>query len=389
MRLLIITFPFLFIYSIIAELTDQIPEKNILQLFLNSSKIKQNEQMAALAENFCNSLHEKNLASVLPYCDKEQVEIVITKLLSTLGLSYNEIKYSTSQTANHIKLYVLEIFKTFRKILQGNLPIKTLFQCAYQYETTLTSMSQKKYAFYHAQKWELYWLSLIYTKLWAKKYSKKANNYLFLRYPHYSIFSDVYNPKSEDFILKQLMNKGRIDCYRPKLLFMNCSFLGNTTNISSCTFCYFLKNWNLGKPPITTQDIFSNIGYETIYERHQQTIHTLEKQFYALSNYGNILQIIMPESYMKKYVYLCSTVGYKSKAFINNNETEDVTFILDNLKHKPENLNNIDQYEFCWVVTHNAIKEAINEVEIHCYNITDTEKFSEIMNNIDEIISCL
>ena len=37
--------------------------------------------------------------------------------------------------------------------------------------------------FYHSQKNLLYWLELVYTKLWEQKYNQKLQHYLFTRFP--------------------------------------------------------------------------------------------------------------------------------------------------------------------------------------------------------------
>ena len=156
-----------------------------------------------------------------------------------------------SQSAAHLKANIPTAL-TYIVKMTNNAAHGAVFKQALQYES---SISDNSAVFYHSQKSPVYWLELLYTKLWEQKYNHKASNYLFTRFPEdQNEFANAVLQFDGQQNRALLLEKGRGTLFsdqnnlRPYLLFANYALFGNSTNRGSCSAYYFINNYNVGDP---------------------------------------------------------------------------------------------------------------------------------------------
>ena len=216
-----------------------------------------------------------------------------------------------SQSTVHLK-YSSSAIWHYIITIANNPKHKAVFQQALSHEY---SISDDSAVFYHSQKSPVYWLELLYTKLWDQKYNQKSTNYLFTRFPEDQ--SASFNATLQlDGQQKRasLLKGGRIDELRPYLLFANYAIFGNATNCGSSSAGYFINNHNVGNPSITTQTIIDKFGDQTIFDKYKVEFEQLENEFKEIIPNSVLLQFKIPHTVLSDHVYLAAPGGIKKKA---------------------------------------------------------------------------
>ncbi|CAN5126657.1 hypothetical protein BH09DEP1_BH09DEP1_6620 [soil metagenome] len=216
------------------------------------------------------------------------------------------------------------------------------------------------YTFVHGQKRGYLFPEKMYTFLWKLRNKIEVDHFLFA---HVKPLIETKKEKDEEEkVRQQLLKQGRKPQdgpMRQKLLFLNYGLFGNLNDSSSSTANYVASNVNFGSATIfiTTKDAFNFLGYQNIYNKYQSEIEALEKE-YAMSNYGTILLVAVPQKDIAKYVYLCSSGssgwgmgGVKRAIPIKGfGTTDNIATIMDALIKNPSSLNT-DDVEFCLIMT--------------------------------------
>lgn len=219
------------------------------------------------------------------------------------------------------------------------------------------------YTFVHGQKRGYLFPEKMYTFLWKLKHGVEVDDFLFAHVK--PLLKSKKEKDDEEKMRQHLLKYGRTPQdgpMRQKLLFLNYGLFGNLNDSSSSTANYVASNVNYGSSPIsiTAKDAFEYLGYQKVYKKYQSEIEALEKE-YAISNYGTILLIAVPQKDIAKYVYLCSSgsSGFgmggvkRSIPIAGIGVTDDIRLIMDALIKNPLALNT-DDVEFCLIMTQHA-----------------------------------
>ncbi len=250
-------------------------------------------------------------------------------------------------------------------------------------------VSDRMASFYHSQRSPVYWLELLYTKLWEQKYNQKSNNYLFTRFPndrtdHSNALLQFDGHKKR----ADLLENGRTDELRPYLFFANYALFGNSTNWGSCSIHYFINNFNIGDPNITTATIIGTFGDGSLFGKYRTELEQLETEFRKIVPGSVLLQINIPHQTLNEHIYLAKPFGYKKKLCISGEETDDVNTIIKTLKTNPQALEETDPHEFCLIMTPDTIHTLREHgTEIRIYGDFDQEKLKTLTDKLESLIA--
>ncbi len=293
-----------------------------------------------------------------------------------------------SQSAAHLKNNITTAWEYIRMIT-NNSKYKAAFQQAMNHEQLISDTTA---VFYHSQRSPVYWLELLYTKLWEQKYNQKSTNYLFTRFPDdVSEFSNallqIDGQEKKSILLTKGRKRGQ-DELRPYLLFANYALFGNSTNWGSCSVHYFIKNFNVGDPSITTQAIMDKFGDNALFGKYKTELEQLEKEFKEIVPNSVLLQLAIPHNVLNNHIYLAAPGGYKKTLQISSEEIDDVTTIIKTLKTNPKALDQTDEQEFCIVMTPDTVHTLREQgAEIRVYGDFDQEKLNVLMGKLEALIA--
>ncbi|MGE0206288.1 MAG: hypothetical protein AB7R69_00395 [Candidatus Babeliales bacterium] len=346
---------------------------NIIKMLKNEKKIKHFPVIYALS-------NEKQKSLLFPF----------------LAQNFNFRIIPNTQSGNHLQENISEFTESFEHL---NTTLE-VFNKAMEYEAEL--IQKKHYVFYHAQMWNIYWLELLYTKLWQLKHTKQLDNYIFTRFPENSDCNQsAQHIAQEKELRRKILREGRFDKNsRQALLFTNYALFANTTNLGSSTPQYFLNNSNISKLNIQSKEIFEKFKQGSFYLKHKKEIDSLEEEFNNLSIYGNLIQISVPKNHLEKHIYLAKSGGYKAKAqlkregplsyLFETRNSDNVLELLETLKSNPEKIINSDEKEFAWIVTEDTVQKAIGDgVQIQSFNTANPESFARVMHKLDTLLEKL
>ena len=283
----------------------------------------------------------------------------------------------------------------------NNPKYKMAFQQALSHEREVANNSA---VFYHSQRSPVYWLELLYTKLWEQKYNQKSTNYLFTRFPDDETeFLNAILQFDGHEKRKTLLQKGRMwhDELRPYLLFTNYALFGNATELGSCSIHYFLQNYNVGNPAITTETIMDKFGGWRRFSQYAAEFEQLEKEFKQIVPNSVLLQLCIPYEALNEHVYLAMPGGNKKKLKISDEEIDDVGAIIKTLKGNPKAFDTYtsiitpkvvygttDRQEFCVVMTPDTVHTLREQgAEVHVYGDFDQAKLYALVVKLEALIA--
>lgn len=359
---------------------------------LNILKIsnEQNQELItnAIAQNIdiYTTSYDLRFFFELEILSPKNKEIIINGIIKKVDefIGQHAIDY---QSAAHLKENAVAAWEYIRTIA-NNPKYKIAFQQAMSHEHSTSGDSA---VFYHSQKSPVYWLELLYTKLWEQKYNQKSTNYLFTRFPDdQNEFSNAVLQYDGQEKREELLKEGRngLDELRPYLFFANYALFGNSTNWGSCSVHYFLKNFNVGDPDITTQNIIDKFGDKALFDRYKAEFEQLEKEFKEIVPNSVLLQLTIPHKALNEYVYLAAPGGYKKTLQISGEETENVSTIIKTLKTNPKAFNETDQHEFCVVMTPNTVHTLREQgAEVRVYGGFEQEKLDAFVAKLEALIA--
>ena len=290
-----------------------------------------------------------------------------------------------SQSAAHLKENTMLAWEYITTIA-NNPKYKAAFQQALSHERSISNDSA---VFYHSQKSPVYWLELLYTKFWEQKYNQKSTNYLFTRFPDdVGEFSNAVlqldGQKKKSILLKE----GRINELRPYLFFVNYALFGNSARPGSCSTYYFIENFNVGDPEITSQTIIDKFGDQAIFDKYKIELEQLEKEFKEIVPNSVLLQLAIPHKTLNDHVYLAVPGGVKKKLQISGEETDDVATIIKTLKTTPKVIDDTDRQEFCVVMTPDTVHTLREEgAEVRVYGGFNQGKLNALILKLEMLIA--
>ena len=307
-------------------------------------------------------------------------EIILAKIVKIIMGSELDIKSTLSQTETYLKNIHLHrsinIINELKALKDSQL--QTLFKTVIEKER---KFGEDYYTFVHGQRREYYWPERLFTFLYSLKKKQSI--------PHF-FFAHVKDliATNEDFIFEKvhknflLQNHKYNDEARSLVLFMNYSLFANSTNRGSNSLWYLICNANSlkGTRDILARNAFKKLGFEQIYHKFEYEIEELTQEYNMAGQYGNLLFIAVPKEDIHKYVYLGISGAMKAALEIEGmGKTYDIRIIMDNLLNHPERIENIDQLEFCLIMTqHNGGLDP--HCGIHMYPILtgDPQKLAEL-----------
>lgn len=320
-------------------------------------------------------------------CGEQSQEIIMSAFTQKVDdlMGQHEID---SQSAAHLKENIIAAWQ-YVTIIANNPKYKTAFQQALTHEHSISGDSA---VFYHSQKSPIYWLELLYTKLWEQKYNQKSTNYLFTRFPDdQKEFANAVLQFDGQEKRTALLKQGRIQGsneLRPYLFFVNYALFGNSTNWGSCSARYFINNFNVGDPSITTQTIIERFGDQAIFGKYKAELEQLENEFKEIVPNSVLLQLVIPHEVLNEHVYLAAPGGYKKTLQISGEEVDNVNTIIKALKSNPKAFDQTDQHEFCLVMTPDTVHTLREQgAEVRAYGDFDQDKLDALNTKLEKLIA--
>lgn len=224
---------------------------------------------------------------------------------------------------------------------------KTLFTDIFKREVAFAG---QYHVFYHGQEREFILLQDLYAGLYNIAQKKQLQDFFMLRVPD----KDLKKYKSvKDLVNYFFTRKKQIDNYAPGmqklLLSVNASLFGNTYNVGSCTFDYFLTSSNCyGTNKINfIESAFKLFNYEHYFAHYKQEIEELESLLRAQEHNktGALLQIFIPKTVINTIAYRCVAGGVQYHADGHHDATAD---LFDYQQHVATGMSNyaLDAVQF-------------------------------------------
>ncbi|MGE0009288.1 MAG: hypothetical protein AB7F19_01995 [Candidatus Babeliales bacterium] len=336
-----------------------------------------------------------DIAEFLAKCEQTQSPVTRNcspkeiKKYSDLAKELFNFQGIMSQSDGHLQQNACVAWDNIMTIV-GNPAYKKVFDSALAHERYVANESA---VFYHAQQNIYYWLELLYTKLWERKYNQPLSNYLFLRFP---------DEQNQDTIVKELQNgeqtrkrwlvQGRqknhtAEDISPIVLGTNYALFANSKNHLCSTVQYFVHKFNDFDPKITTSDILAKFSTQDLYHRYKPLLDDIEHEFKKVVPQSVLLQIMIPFHLLKEHVYLSTQGSWKTSIYIHDKVTDDVYTILHTLKTAPAAFPESDTPVFRIIVTPDSLHILrIQGAHILIYGAFDKEKLQQIITKLEQLI---
>ena len=362
-------------------------ENNFLEFYNNSEKTleilirtKEHSWLIPKLVAYIDHLSLEFLEKADDMLPLEVKKLAIAKRIKTLTGLELDGRSTVSQTEIYLNNRVTkynDILKVFKR-LQKNTQLQALCSVVIEKER---KFGEDYYTFVHGQRREYYWPERLFTFLYSLKKKQSIPHFFFAHVKDLiaTVEDITFEKVHKNFLLQ---NHKYNDEARSLVLFMNYALFANTNNSGSNSLEYIINNWNSlkGTRDILAIDSFKKLGYENIYHQFKDEIEKLSQEYNMAGQYGNLLFIAIPKEDIHKYVYLAVSGATKEALEIEGiGETYDIRIIMDNLLNHPERIEDIDQLEFCLIMTQKDGGLDPN-CGIHIYPILtgDPEKLAEL-----------
>lgn len=330
---------------------------------------------------------EQTQSNVPRTCTKEE-----TKKYAEMAKQLFNFQGVVSQSDGHLQKNACVAWDNIMAIV-SNPAYKAVFDEALAYERSVVN---DRAVFYHAQQNIYYWLELLYTKLWERKYNQAATHYLFLRFP---------DEQSREIIAAELQ-KGEItrkhwllhgrqevqtaDEISPVILSTNYALFANSKNHLCSTARFFLHDFNDIDPKISTKDVLAKFSNNNLYERYKPYLDELEREFKKAVPQSVLLQILLPFHLLKDHTYFSMQGSYKTSIYLYDKTTDDVYTIINTLKTNPAAFSESDIPVISIIVTPDslhALRKEGAEIRVHgCFN---NEKLNQVIHKLEKVIDLI
>lgn len=287
--------------------------------------------------------------------NNKTVDVLVKVWLYNFSCKNDALKIKrkvTTPTEQHLKHFrSLDMYGGIEDYLDNILIYKddkTLQAMVLQIISKEKLLQRDYYTFVHGQRLHYLFLEQLHTFLYKELNNLMIGDFLLL---HIKKADD--NKKSEKRLRNTILAKGRdFNGIRDRLLFTNYAFFGNLTNAGSCSAQYIANNDNISNFNFTIKDVFALHNLTTLYNKYDQQLRSLYDQFNKLSKYGACILIAIPKKTAHKQVYIAEPGGYKKKVELRGaNPITDIHTLADYLQNKPETIFDIDNIEFCILMT--------------------------------------
>jgi hypothetical protein len=259
-------------------------------------------------------------------------------------------KVVETQSRGHAQQHAFDI-QRFSNVIEGNKQLQMMLFAIHKQEEK--EILKGKYPFYHGQKIEYWYRTMIFKRIMELVYDIKfPETYYPLRYKKFG------NYISDD-MAQQITQNGRMSWFdvttRPHMIFMNHALFGNTNNLTSCSFQFFINNNNINSVKTTLRELFVEYALEDYFDNFKKEFEDLEKEM-TNEKKGMLLLLSFTPEQIKKYVYYSEIGGFKAdKITIFNKKTNDVLEILKSLRKHPAEIRypyqNCDTMEYVAVLS--------------------------------------
>ena len=352
-----------------------------LAKILEATHAKNQEVITKAIVQNIDKLNELKLRKIIELSNEQNKEIIINMVIdSFIGQNTNN-----SQSAAHLKNNAKSTWEYITQIINNPL-YKATFQQALRHERQVSDTCA---SFYHSQRSSIYWLELLYTKLWERKYNQKITNYLFTRFPDDTneFANALLQLDGQEKKSIFLANKFQDDPL-PYLLWANYALFGNSTLPTCCSAALFLNNINMSHPDITTQIIMNKFGDQKLFVQYKTEFEKLENEFKKIVPNSVLLQLNIPHQALNEHVYLTAINGSKQKLQISGKETDDVNTIIKTLKTNPKAIDDTDSQQFCIIMTPDTIHTLREQgAEVRVYGNFDQEKLNTLTCKLEALIA--
>lgn len=178
---------------------------------------------------------------------------------------------------------------------------------------------------------------------------------------------------------------------------MTAALLGNLSEPDLNPLSYVIKNKGSNEIKLSPADIFAMFGYTDLYNNIKNDINELQNEHHALTSFGQLLQIVVPDNKLADYVYSAGNKGENEPVIIINEGKKEKTFDIQKIMRAfPDNIPHSDNKEFVLanVGTKNGpldpqgpfkiiAYDAISEDKKQEYNKKKIALFASIQRHID------
>lgn len=250
--------------------------------------------------------------------------------------------------------------------------------------------------FYHAQQNMYYWLELLYTKLWERKYNKRLDDYLFLRFPNEQNPEIVIEELQEGSLIRQhWLTHGRkehqtTDQISPHILSTNYALFANSKNHLCSSMRYLVHNFNDADPKLTAQDVAEKFMHVELYNQYKLQLDELEQEFKTIVLQSVLLQILIPFHLLKEHTYFSMQGSYKTSIYIYDKVIDDVFTILHTLKTNPAAFTESDIPVISIIVTPDSLHTLLEQgAQVKVFGTFDKNELSKVLQKLEAFIKQL
>jgi len=304
--------------------------------------------------------------------------------------------YNQTPSYRHLQRYKYELNESvFHAIFSDHNVQLNIIHKAIDKEKEL--MASGYVVMYHARSWKYGFLSDIYALLYEYKSGKKLKDFIFTH-----LDDPVLGRVSERFYASEKEKRERLikegnpydskthvlgSANRNSLLFLNKFLFGNLTKLGSCSMYYVLANHNMGEVDFSLAELFNMFGCSDVYRAFKLELDALQVEYANLTQYGQLLQIAVPEKNVDTCIYYTTSGGPKKEyeryvavrdkngSIINHNlqATTDTKAIVKAFDKNPQ-----DVGEFVLINTRDQFGGLNPEsgIKVFSYNAVDPEKWS-------------
>lgn len=175
---------------------------------------------------------------------------------------------------------------------------------------------------------------------------------------------------------------------RDRMLFLNDSLFGNRNRWGGQTYPhYFEANFNGGggnyaQPREILKNIFNTHGYGDLYIAFADELHNLYERYIALSRYGTLYQIAVPQVSVHEVIRVVQVGGTRTSLDLRNpsRRTEDMQEIIQALRNPHNYPEQSDTKEYVAAMTHDekGMRNPACGIKVFPYMVTDDKQLYAI-----------
>lgn len=234
------------------------------------------------------------------------------------------------------------------------------------------------YVFYHGQRWEWRFKSLMYKFFFNLVNTKQVgDDFQFLRFGTDRSFNNFYICDA---------------------IFLNGALFGNAGESGSCTFGYFMDNpdWTGNRvAKFSTRWMSEQFNLQQYYDKYRAKFEALEKMHDELhTGKGNLLLFVVPQDKVNRWIYPCwgnaarrtdltATVEGVARKLTTTQE------VLDTLRSAPHTMNESDKIEYAMPTMAHEVLDPYAGPRIYSFNAADQKKLAAFNAAKDKLFATI